>query len=360
MLPFVRLRLGLVSIKVVFAGAVLLAARTSSTYDVPLPGPAPRSPLGPIAGIGLPTEERCGDCHAEIAKEWQRSLHRGAWENEYFQHAYAVERLEFCRGCHAPLANPAAEPAADARHAGVGCTTCHVVPGGVVGSRAIAAQKDGHEVIGDARMSTPAACGRCHDFAFPGSRRPDIDRMQKTMHEHAQSAHSSKPCQECHMPLVPSHKGPPHRQHDFRVIGNREFMSRAVVVKESKIEKDALHLDLALGSIGHAFPTGDLYRRVEIRATAVNNDGKPIGKTSTHLLQRSFGPPLEGPNKAVPIERADGRLTGPKLLVLPLAKGTKAARYEIVWQRMPPEMAHQFGLNMNNQEMVVLEGIVKQ
>lgn len=355
-----RLRLGLVSVKIALVGALLLASRTSSTYDVPLPGPAPRSPSSPLVGIGLPKDERCGDCHAEIAKEWQRSLHRAAWENDYFQHAYAVEPLAFCRGCHAPLADPAAEPGAEARHAGVGCTTCHVVPGGVVGPRAMAAQKDGHEVIGDARMSTPAACGRCHDFAFPGSRRPDIDRMQKTMHEHAQSAHSSKPCQDCHMPLVPSHQGPPHRQHDFRVIGNRDFMARAIVVKEAKIENDTLQLDLALGTIGHAFPTGDLYRRVEIRTTAVDKQGKPFGQTSSHLLQRSFGPPLEGPNKSVPIEREDGRLNGPKLVVLPLPKGTSEARYEIVWQRMPPEMAKKFGLNMNNQEMVVLEGLVKR
>lgn len=355
-----RLRFDRVSIQVAVLGALLLTPRTSSTYDVPLPGPAPRSALRPLVGIGLPTDERCGDCHAEIAKEWQRSLHRAAWENDYFQHAYAVEPLAFCRGCHAPLADPSTEPGAEARHAGVGCTTCHVVPGGVVGARVIAAQKDGHDVIGDARMSTPAACGRCHDFAFPGSRRPDIDRMQKTIHEHAQSAHAAKPCQDCHMPLVPSRQGPPHRQHDFRVMGNREFLARAIVVQESKIENGALHLDLTLGTIGHAFPTGDLYRRVEVRVMAVDKQGKPFGQPSTHTLQRVFGPALEGPNKSVPIEREDGRLTGPKHLVLPLPKGANDVRYEIVWQRMPPEMAKKFGLNMNNQEMVVLEGLVKR
>jgi len=356
----VRLRFDLVSLPIALVGALLLTARTSSTYDVPLPGPAPRSQVGPLVGIGLPKDERCGDCHAEIASEWKRSLHRAAWENDYFQHAYSVEPLAFCRGCHAPLADPAAEPPEEARHAGVGCTTCHVVPAGVVGPRAMAAQKDGHEVIGDARLSTPAACGRCHDFAFPGSRRPEIDRMQKTMHEHAQSAHASKPCQDCHMPVVPSRQGPPHRQHDFRVIGNREFMARAIVVKESKIENDNLYLDLALGTIGHAFPTGDLYRQVEVRATALNSQGKPIGQRSSQILQRKFGPAVEGPNKTVPIEREDARLTGPKVVVLPLAKGTKEVHYEIVWQRMPPEMAKKFGLNMNNQEMVVLEGIVKK
>jgi Cytochrome c554 and c-prime len=356
----VRARLPSMSLRIAVIGALSLTAQTSSTYDVPLPGPAPRSSLVPIVGIGLPKDERCADCHAEIAAEWNRSLHRAAWENDYFQKAYAVEPLAFCRGCHAPLADPATEPSLEARHAGVGCTTCHVVSAGIVGVRVMAAQRDGHEVIGDARLATSAACGRCHDFAFPGSRRPDIDRMQKTMHEHAQSVHAAKPCQDCHMPVVPSRQGPPHKQHDFRVMGNREFMARAVVIKESKIENDALLLDLDLGSIGHAFPTGDLYRRVEVRATPLNDQDKPIAQDSTQVLARAFGPTLAGPDKAVPVEREDGRLTGPKRVVLPLPKGTTRAHYEIVWQRLPPEMAKKFGMNMKHQEMVVVEGIVKR
>lgn len=341
-------------------GALLLAARTSSTYDVPLPGPAPRGSIEPVTGIGLPKDDRCADCHKEIASEWKQSLHHHAWENEYFERAYAVEPLAFCRGCHAPLADPKSEPSPEARHAGVGCTSCHVVPAGIVGTHAIAARENGHEVIGDARLATTAACARCHEFAFPGSRRPDVDRMQKTMSEHVQSANSSKPCQDCHMPLVTSQQGPPHRKHDFRVFRDEEFMSRAIVVDKAEINDDALHLDLALGAIGHAFPTGDLYRRAEVRATAVDARDKPIGNGSSHILRRTFGPTFEGPNKAVPIERDDGRLTGPKHIVLPLPKGTSRAHYEIVWQRLPPEMAQKFGLKMSEHEMVVRKGIVKR
>lgn len=360
MLYVVRSRFDSLSIRVALVGALLLGTKTSSTYDIPLPGPAPRGHLEPVAGIGLPKDERCGDCHEEIAAEWKRSLHRRAWENEYFEHAYALEPLAFCRGCHAPQAEPHAEPSAEARHVGVGCTSCHVVPAGIVGTQAIAARENGHEVLGDSRLATTAACARCHDFAFPGSRRPDVDRMQKTVHEHAQSAHAAKPCQDCHMPLIPSRQGLPHRKHDFRVFGDRDFMARAVVVNRAEIKNDALHLDLALGTIGHAFPTGDLYRRVDVRATALDRQGKNVGNPASQILRRTFGPAFEGPNKAVPIEREDGRLTGQKQLILPLPKGAKRARYEIVWQRLPPEMAKKFGMNMSVHEMVVAEGIVEQ
>jgi hypothetical protein len=308
----------------------------------------------------LPKDNRCADCHAEIAAEWKQSLHHRSWENEYFAHAYAVEPLAFCRGCHAPLADPSSEPSPEAQHVGVGCTACHVVPAGIVGKQAMPARENGHEVLGDARLGTTAACGRCHDFAFPGSRRPDVDRMQKTMKEHAQSAHASKPCQDCHMPIVPSQKGAPHRKHDFRVMGNRDFMARAVVIDKAEIKDDALHLDLALGTIGHAFPTGDLHRRVDVRAMAVDGRGKTVGKGSSQVLRRVFGPAFEGPNKTVPIEREDGRLTGPKHIILPLPKGTTRARYEIVWQRLPPEMAQNFHMNMKDHEMVVHEGIVQR
>ena len=160
------------------------------------------------------------------------------------------------------------------------------------------------------------------------------------------------------MPLVPSRQGPPHRKHDFRVFGDRDFMARAVVVNRAEIKEDTLQLDLALGTIGHAFPTGDLYRRVDIRVTPIDENGKPFGLPTSRILRRTFGPAYEGPNKSVPIEREDDRLTGPKQLILPLPKGTKRARYEIVWQRLPPEMAKKFGMNIIRHEMVVGEGIV--
>ncbi len=360
MLNAVRVRIDSSALCVAILSALLLGTRTSSTYDIPLPGPAPREQPTHVGGIGLPKDERCGDCHAEIASEWKQSLHRNAWDNEYFAKAYTLERLAFCRECHAPLANPADEPSLEAQRIGVGCTSCHVISAGIVGTHSMVAQENGHEVIGDARLATPAACGRCHDFAFPASHLPEIDRMQKTMHEHAQSAHAAKPCQDCHMPVVPSQKGPPHRKHDFRVFGNREFMSRAIVINQARIKDESLHLDLALGTIGHAFPTGDLYRRVEVRVMGLDSHGKTIGNPSSQILRRIFGPAFEGPNKVVPIEREDGRLTGPKQLTLPIPKAATRVRYEIVWQRLPPEMAKKFGMKMSDHEMIVAEGVVSR
>jgi len=340
--------------------SVLLSSRPSSTLDMPLPGPGPRAALVPVEGVGVPNDERCTQCHAEIAAEWRQSLHHRAWDNEYFQHARAVEPLSFCRKCHTPLVGSSAEPSPEEGHVGIGCTACHVVPAGIVGTHNIVRRDGGHEVIGDARLGTDAACGGCHEFAFPGSRRPDVDRMQKTLTEHAQSAHAAKPCQDCHMPRVPSKKGAAHRSHDFRVQGNKDMMVRAVVVDKAEIKDDSLHIDMRPGTIGHAFPTGDLYRRVEVRVFAVDAKDKPLGQPAVEILRRIFGPAHEAPHKTVPIEREDRRLTGPRQIVLPLPKGTSRAKYEIVWQRMPPEMARKFGMKMSDHEMIAVEGIVKR
>ncbi len=78
------------------------------------------------------------------------------------------------------------------------------------------------------------------------------------------------------------------------------------------------------------------------------------------VLNRIFGPAYAGPDQPIPIEREDRRLKGRKQLILPLPGGTKQARYEIVWQRLPPVMAKKFRMKMSEHEMVVGEGIVKR
>lgn len=284
-------------------------------------------------------------------------MHHRAWQNEYFVRAYAAEPLAFCRKCHAPGADPKAEPTEAAREAGVGCTTCHVVPAGIVGVHAMAAKEGGHEVLGDARIATTAACASCHEFAFPGPPGADVGRMQDTLGEHARSAASTSTCQDCHMPRVRSTGGGAHRGHDFRVQGDREAMAKAVVVEKAEIHEGELHLDLAPGAIGHAFPTGDLHRRVEVRAAALDAKGRELGE-SREVLGRTFGPVREGRNAFVPAERSDTRLVGRRSFVFPLPKGAQKARYRVVWQRLPPAMAQSFGMKMSDHEMVVLEGIV--
>lgn len=341
------------------AAALLTAAPAAGTHDLLLPGPAPRPRLEPVDGIGLPTDERCADCHQEIAAEWRGSLHRHAWQNPYFVRSYATEPVPFCRKCHAPSADPSAEPPPAAREAGVGCTACHVVPEGIVGARPLAARAGGHGVIGDARLDAPAACGGCHDFAMPAPPGYDAGPMQDTLGEHRRSAASATTCQVCHMPPAPNRGGPgTHRSHAFRVQGDRAMLARAVVVQGAELGKGEVRLSLAPGAIGHAFPTGDLYRRAEVRAAPIDAAGHLLTAGSSEILGRSFGPARLGRDVVVRVQRSDSRLAGPRTFVLPVPPETRRARWQIVWQRLPPELGARLGMVMSEHEMVVLEGVV--
>jgi hypothetical protein len=347
------------------AGALLAIAKPAGTLDIPLPGPAPRARAQIIDGIGAPTDESCARCHQEIAAEWRGSLHQRAWQNDYFLRSYAMEPLAFCRKCHAPNADPSAEPPPEAREAGVSCTSCHVVPAGIVGPRGHARDKTApggdHDVIGDARLATPAACASCHQFAFPG--RPDGDAalMQDTLGEHRRSAAKDTPCQDCHMPKVQGKTASvskAHRSHAFRVQGDRSMLAKAVNVKGAELRKGEVRLDIAPGTIGHAFPTGDLYRQVEIRAVPIDAAGRELTAASSEILKRTFGPERAGQSSIERVQTADSRLTGPRTIVLPVPPDTRRARWQIIWQKLPPKLAAHLGMKMSDHEMVVHEGVV--
>lgn len=333
--------------------------------DLLLPGPAPRPALAPLEGMGLPTEEGCARCHQEIAAEWEGSLHHQAWQNTYFARAYRVERTPFCRKCHAPSADPSNEPSLEAQQIGVGCTTCHVVPEGIVGARSLPLPghghlpaTDGHAVLGDARLATPAACGNCHDFAFPGPPGRKMGPMQDTLGEHARSAAAKTPCQGCHMREVPNRAGGRHKSHAFRVQGDKAMLAQAVEVASASLVQGEVRISLSPGRIGHAFPTGDLFRQAELRAVPVDASGRDLPGGSTEILGRTFTAAPVGGGALVGAERSDSRLGVPRSFALKVPAAARRVKWQIVWQRLPPWLAKSFHMEMTEHEMVVLEGTV--
>lgn len=116
-------------------------------------GAGPKSPFWPSAartstGGLIPSSyfmdsKRCGDCHEEIYRQWQSSMHRWSSFNNRF-YARSIEHMQeisgtrgskWCAGCHdhamlfsGMFERPAAEqmdkPEA---HAGLGCVSCHSI-----------------------------------------------------------------------------------------------------------------------------------------------------------------------------------------------------------------------------------------
>ena len=255
-----------------------------------LPGPAPR---GRTASDAHALNTRCEGCHTEIATEWRASLHAQAHTDPVYQRAFAIEPLAFCQGCHAPEANPHDPVPDEAAALGVGCVTCHVLGGSVVSganersAAAAPSPRDSppHPVVRDGRLGGTAACAGCHEFEFPDrAARAQPELMQSTVSEHARSLARGAACSECHMPVVNGARGP-YKSHRFTGGRDAALVTSAVSVSAERTGPTSARVSLVPQGIGHAFPTGDLFRRVEVSAEAVGVEWQVLGSDRRYLAR---------------------------------------------------------------------------
>ena len=195
----------------------------------------------------------CEGCHAEIASEWRASLHRASYSDPMYQRAFAREPLAFCTGCHAPEAN-AEDPGPSPTHAlGVGCVTCH----------ALSSEHPRLATATATATATDDTCARCHEFQFPGTR----ELMQLTVTEHRASPAASSSCASCHMPKVEAVEpgGRRHASHRFGASRDVAMIRSAARITVAR-EGSKLRFSFAPDRTGHAFPTGDIFRRLRLVA----------------------------------------------------------------------------------------------
>jgi hypothetical protein len=340
--------------------AVVAPTPAVSVASIALPGPSPRA--RPHVKDDIEAQnDKCGACHATIAAEWKGSMHREAWRDPVFQSAYAIEAVAFCRGCHAPEADAAKEPNDAAKHVGVGCTTCHVQGNDVVGAKSVKGAP--HGVFVDARMASVDACASCHQFDFPGEKRA----MQDTVHEHARGSLASTTCQSCHMPSVAPEQqgGVAHLSHAFSVLKNPAMIRRAITASAARNEANrTVSVTLTPSGAGHSFPTGDMFRRVVVRADVIDDEDKSIARAEQVTIGRTFRDVPRAPGSFAfhRIEASDNRVppTGGAPRVAELSFGQsihgKRIRWQVVYQRMSLAMAASFGVDQAIDEVIVAEG----
>lgn len=264
------------------AAAVTAALCTQASELPAMPGPYPTGARR--AERDAATENsRCEGCHEDIAAEWRGSLHRRSHTEPAYARAVEREPIPFCQGCHAPEAD-AKKPVPEALgDMGTGCVTCHLTGDAVLAAPAsrssFAARSAPHAVARDARFGGPSACAACHEFDFPelGVRRPR-EPMQSTLSEHRASPFASFACADCHMPLENG-----HRSHRFAASRSPEVIRRAASVRATRLSPTMIRVALTAADVGHAFPTGDLFRRLTVVAEA---DGAP--RVERRLMRR-FG-----------------------------------------------------------------------
>lgn len=211
----------------------------------------------------------CASCHAAETRSWEGSAHHRAASDPLYVDAVAIEPLPFCRGCHAPSADPRRPTPAAAIAQGIGCIDCHS------DARAHAARPAVH--------ASTRPCASCHEFPFPDG----TPGMQRTASEHDASDHARTSCVTCHMP---------GKDHGFVVTD--AMIRGALVADVARAGPGAVALRLQPGRVGHAFPTGDLFRRVVVEADLLDEHGT-VQASRRRDLARTLGQAHEGPDDRI-------------------------------------------------------------
>lgn len=347
--------------------ASALASAPAGSREPPvlqaMPGPGPQREPGRIA-----RNEACVGCHRDIADEWAASLHRGAGDDPEYLRAIEREPLRFCHTCHVPE-DMARKTSAAAAAVGVACVTCHwagpdavlAAPGAVAPTAAAA-----HRVVVDPRFGDAAACAACHEFPFPDNHlRSEPAWMQRTVQEHDASWARAYACAECHMPWTDDAHGG-HRSHRFAGSRDPERVALALGVAVVRTGPAAVEIRLSPGAAGHAFPTGDLFRRLEVRVQLLGEDG-PY-RPQVHHLGRRFADLQDLPGVVVRREVADDRLTAVPVVLEFALDGVSAdtcddpgplwVAYRVRYQRVAsPDLQAPGGARLEG-EVTIAEGAV--
>nr|AYM54141.1 DnaJ-class molecular chaperone [Chondromyces catenulatus] len=264
--------------------SLALSARESAADVSPTGAPMPR-PYRMRLEAAVSLNASCIACHDEQAREWRGSHHQQSNIHAAYRSAFAVEPSAFCRGCHAPESDPRVEPPRAVSELGVACVTCHVTEEGTVLAAASpdrAALAAPHPVRRSIDFAQAGGCENCHEFRFPGVRGDDDGAfMQTTVREHGRSKLRGKACAECHMPLVEG-----RRSHRFSNVRDPEFLRESLRARAELTDEQGVRITLHQPAPGHDFPTGDLFRRIEVGCELKSRDGKVLRREVRYLGRR--------------------------------------------------------------------------
>lgn len=215
----------------------------------------------------------CAPCHQVVYDNWRQSRHRVAFTNELYHDSHSREPSAWCVNCHAPFTEPGSDPLDLSKRVqsedGISCNVCHVRAGKVITGKIPKPQKGtpAHDYISEPKMATAAFCESCHEFNFPSAdskpaagsnfRYSDLP-MQSTHSEWKTSGFAQGPCQNCHL------FGESPQSHRFPGGHDLANLRQALKVECERSEDGKLRVRLYTLGVGHAFPTGDLFRTLRL------------------------------------------------------------------------------------------------
>lgn len=144
-------------------------------------------------------------------------------------------------------------------------------------------------------------------------------------------------------------------------MGNAAMLQSALSVQAYRGTNESIHVVLSAANVGHAVPTGDMFRRLEVRARVLKEElaARPV------VLARRFAmiPSGNGHSGVRRVQVGDDRVpsngeTREVDLEFSEAIREKDIAWEVAYQRMPAAMASVWGVDAKADEIIVARGIL--
>lgn len=270
--------------------------------------------------VAAQSDTACVRCHAPAGASHAASAHARAWTDPFVVAERGDDATGWCGSCHRP----------SGASSGVGCVDCHLDEGVVLSPRAPTASGLAAHAMRDAGWDGVSECAGCHTFHFPDASETRTvafdpqEWLQRTVHEWRSSParERGETCVSCHMP---------EGRHTMRASDARIDVTARARSGEGGAQ---VLLTLVADGVGHAFPTGDVYRALEVRVWAPGREAEAV----TQRLTRRFARGADRLRREV----LDTRLVPgePRRVALhvPGANLTEL-RWSVALLRLPPERA---------------------
>jgi hypothetical protein len=283
-------------------------------------------PPHPKTGAAMRSSADCAPCHKTVYDNWRESRHRVALTNELYHESHAREPSPWCVNCHAPLREAGSEKTAYRGEEGISCLVCHARAGKIL-TGSMPAKADAHSYTARPEFKDERLCEGCHDFNFPTaasamSEGKDFhytsQPMQSTVEEYRASAYYGRvTCQGCHL------LSGTRDSHRFPGGHALERLKNDLKLEIERIDAAHILVRLSAHGIGHAFPTGDLFRTVRVRL---------IDNTSRHTAELELRHHFE----MIPVTQRRGddpvkRRTKEETLPTPRLDYVSQREYTISW-----------------------------
>ena len=238
--------------------------------------PSPQSiPTAPTNAQTHASAMDCQRCHATHVSEWKDSRHAQSWSNDIFQAAYQVASYrKWCADCHRPLQKYTDNE--QLMNEGVSCTICHLEEGKIITSNPKSDTLQApHSLQYKSSFGESEFCAQCHQFDLPTYHPMYSDvPAQNTYQEWVQSGVQAS-CQDCHM----------NNGHTFPGSHSLPLLQKSIGVSVEKKEA-TIDVKVRTQGIGHAFPTGDGFRRLQWDLCADEHCAQILHRKSFMVIHR--------------------------------------------------------------------------